>query len=453
MTSIYEMYGREINNRLLAGALCFVVFLMFYGLTSRSDLQLTDEVAVFISAISLETQGDLAIDELQWLNDEINIGGAGKDGHLYSKYFPGNVITTAIAYKLAKRQVDQPYLWSVPKDLNPALGFMKLAPSNMGARSALKINAVFGALAMTALFLLLMRYFNWKTTITTVILVGVCTNWWYQSRGFLSEVGAGAFLITSLCFTAYRKPYHSGFALGLSLLFRPTNIIAFPVWGKAVWDKGKSAAWSVFALIIGMLGLALFNWIRFGSIFDFGYGEESFVKNLFDGLYGILLSPGRSLFLYSPILTLAIPGAWSFYKKEKSLTVISVLAVLSYVFMAASWHSWDGGWSWGSRLLTPIIPILGFLTAPSVEYAWGKRGDIFVIIVLSLLGFGIQIIALAKNPIETLVNFVVFGDVSYNETINTVNNSWLVLQLRSLKDWQICNLDAYTIRQWFGICR
>jgi hypothetical protein len=441
------------NNRFVASTLCFIVFLLFYGFTSRSDLQHTDEVAVFTSAISLETQGDLAIDELRWMNDKINIGEMGNDKHLYSKYFPGNVITAALVYKLAKKQMDRPYLWSVPKDLDPAMGIMELAPSNTGARIALKINAVFGALAMAALFLLLKRYFNWKTTITTVILVGLCSDWWYQSRGFLSEVGAGAFLITSLCFTVCRKPYHSGFIFGLSLLFRPTNIIAFPVWGKAVWDKGRSAVWSVFAVLVGMLGLAIFNWIRFGSILDFGYGNESFVSNLFDGLYGILLSPGRSLFLYSPILTLAIPGAWWFYKREKALTVVSVLTVLSYVFMAASWHSWEGGWSWGSRLLTPIIPILGFLIAPSIEYAWSKPGDILVVIILSLLGFGIQIIALAKNPVETLVNFVVFGSIEYNETINTVNNSWLVLQLRSLKDWNICDLDAYTIRQWFRICR
>ncbi len=442
-----------MNNRLVASALCFIVFLFIYGVTSRADLQLTDEVAVFTSAISLETQGALEIDKLQWLNDTINIGKVGGDGHLYSKYFPGNVITAAIVYNLTKAQADQPYLWSVPKDINPEMGVLELAPSNTGARIALKINALFGALAMTALFLLLKQYFDWKTSITTVILVGLCTDWWYQSRGLLSEVGAGAFLITSLYFSAHQKPHHSGFAFGLSLLFRPTNIIALPVWGKSVWNKGGNAVWSVLAVIAGGLGIMFFNWIRFGSIFDFGYGSESFVPNLFDGLYGTLLSPGRSLFLYSPILTLAIPGALSFYKREKTLTIVSVLAVLLYVFMVASWHSWDGGWSWGSRLLTPIIPILGFLTASAIEYAWGRRADILVVVILSLLGLGIQLVALAKNPLETLVQFVVYGGVDYNETVNSVNNSWLALQLRSLKNWQICDLDAYTIRQWLGVCR
>ena len=442
-----------MKKRLMAGALCFISFLLLYGITSRSDLQLTDEVAVFASAISLEARGNLAIDELQWLNERINIGEPGVGEHLYSKYFPGNVVSVAATYKLAEKRADQPYLWSVPKNLNSKIGTVELAPSNTGARIALKINAVFGALAMAALLLLLLHYFDWKTAITTVILVGTGTDWWYQSRGLLSEVGAGALLITSLCFTVYRRPYASGLALGLSLLFRPTNLIALPIWIKSVWDKGRSALWSVLAVGVGALGLILFNWIRFGSIFDFGYGGEAFTFDLPGGLFGILLSPGRSVFLYSPILTLVIPGVCLFYKREKWLTVVSVITVFSYILMAASWHSWDGGWSWGSRLLTPILPLMGFLIAPSIQYAWKRRGDLLVVLILFLLGFGIQILALAKDPIVTLVNSVVYGNVDFNETINSVKNSWLALQLHGLKGWQVCDLDAYSIRQWFGVCR
>jgi hypothetical protein len=441
-----------MNNRRIAGLLCFFAFLLFYGLTSRADIQLTDEVAVFTSAISLGTQGNLSIDELQWLNDTINIGDVGGDGHLYSKYFPGNVITAAVVYNLTKIQTDEPYLWNVPKDVDPAMGAVELAASNTGARGALKINALLGALAMTALLLLLSRHFDWKTAIITVLLVGVCSDWWYQSRGFLSEVGAGALLIISLYFADSPKPHLSGLALGLSLLFRPPNLIAFPIWIKSVWGSGWKALWSVWGILAGGLGLLLFNWIRFGSFLNFGYGDERFLPHLLDGLYGVLLSPGRSIFLYSPILTLAIPGAWLFYKKEKTLTLAAALTAVFYILMAASWHSWDGGWSWGSRLLTPIVPILGFLAAPAIDSAWGRRGDFAVVLILGLLGFGIQLTALATNPLEVLVDAVVLGGVSYNESINSIGNSWLALQLQSLKDWQVCDLDAYTLRHWLGVC-
>jgi hypothetical protein len=38
-----------------------------HGVTSRSGLQVVDEVAVFATGMNLATKGTLAIDELQWL--------------------------------------------------------------------------------------------------------------------------------------------------------------------------------------------------------------------------------------------------------------------------------------------------------------------------------------------------------------------------------------------------
>lgn len=430
--------------------MCFFFFLFFYGLTSRAEIQVTDEAAVFTSAISLAAQGDLSIDEMQWLNQTINIGEFGRDGHLYAKYFPGNIFSAAAIYRLTQPQADQPYFWHVPKDVNASMGAVELAASNRGARFALSLNALFGAQAMTALLLLLLRRFRWETAIISVLIVGVGSDWWYQSRGFFSEVGAGAWLITSLYFADRQKPHASGLALGLSLLFRPTNLIAVPVWLQAAWEK-KSIG-SAWGIVLGGLGLAFFNWIRFGSFLNFGYGSESFLPRLLDGLYGILLSPGRSIFLYSPILTLAIPGAWLFYKKEKTLTLAAAVSAALYILMAASWHSWDGGWSWGSRLLTPIVPLLGFLAAPAIDSAWGRRGDFAVVLILALLGFGIQLLALAVNPLETLVNAVVFSGIPYNETVNSIGHSWLALQWQSLQGWQFCQIDSYALRLWLGSC-
>jgi hypothetical protein len=432
-----------IHQKILAGTICFLSFLLFYGITARSNAQVSDEVAVLASSVSLIKNNNLAIDNWQWLQDEVNIGSLGRGGHLYSKYFPGNVYVSALIYKLTARQNDQPYLW----------GGQELAPSNFGARMALKTNAIFGALAMTALLFLLLRAFDWRTAIVTVLLTGLCTDWWYQSRGFMSEVGAGTFMIVGLCFMAYQNPYFTGLSVGISLLFRPTNLIALPIWGKSVLDKGIKTVWSGIFILFGISGLALFNWIRFASISDFGYGSATFTSHLLGGLYGILLSPGRSIFIYSPILTLSIPGAWMLYKKDKPLATVSILTVLSYIIAVALWQNWDGGWTWGSRLLTPIVPVLGFLIAPTIEYAWGKRGDILVILILALLGIGVQLIALANDPVQTMVKYVNNGNISYDETLFSLNNSWIALQIRNLQNWNQCQIDAYTLRQWFGSCR
>ncbi|MCX5823515.1 MAG: hypothetical protein NTY86_08415, partial [Deltaproteobacteria bacterium] len=177
---------------------------------------------------------------------------------------------------------------------------------------------------------------------------------------------------------------------------------------------------------------------------------EGFTSNLFVGLFGILLSPGRSIFVYSPILALAIPGAWLFYKKEKLLALSIVLTVLAYIIVVASWHDWDGGWTWGSRLLTPIVPLLGFLIAPVLRAAKGKKVEMVLILTLATLGLLVQCLAIARSPIATLVESVFSGNVKYYETLISIDHSFIALQLRSLQNWQWCDLDAYTLRQWLA---
>jgi len=446
------MNTRSTNRIFLAAGLCFISFLFIYGLTARSDLQLSDEVAVFATGISWITDDSLAIDELQWIQNAVNIGAIGRGGHLYSKYFPGNIFSSALIYEAAKKQNDKPYLWGA-RAINPTVGLVELAPSNAGARLSMKLNAVFGALAMTSLLLLLKRYFDWKIAIITVLLMGLCTDWWYQSRGFLSEVGAGAFMITSLCFMVYQRPYYSAFSLGLSILFRPTNLIGLVIWGKAVYDKGLKAIWSGVFILASFSTLLLYNWIRFGSVLVFGYGGESFETNPLLGLAGLLFSPGRSIFLYSPILCLAIPGIWLFNKKQISLTIICTTVILVYTITISTWHAWHGGWTWGSRLLTPIVPILGIFLASALESARHNKIDLSLILILAVLGFGIQLLALSSDPVKNLVDSVIYGDIKYEDTIFTLENSWISLQLKSLGHWKFCDIDAYTLRQWFGNCQ
>ena len=433
---------------LVAGLLCFVSFLILYGLTSRGALQASDEVAVFASGVALATHGTLAIDELQWLNEHVNIGQKGPDGHLYSKYFPGNVLGVALLYKLTARSNDQPYL---------QLGFgapapTELAPSATGARWALELNAVWGALGMTALLLLLRRYFDWRTAILTVVLVGFCSDWWYQSRGLFSEVGAGAFLIAGLCLAFYEKPYASSFALGISILFRPTNVFALPIWGKAVWRKGPVALGSGLIIIAAGLAFAAFNYLRFGSVLNFGYGEERFGGPLFQNLYGILLGPGRSPFVYSPIFLLAVPGAYLLFKRERLLTILCLIVVTGYLLTIARMFNWAGGVSWGSRYLTPTVPLIGVLLAPAVAYVWKNRLVAAIALLLGIMGVSVQVLAILRDPMRVMMEHVATGEIDYQETLYTAHNSWLALQIRSMPSWRPCDMDSYALRHLLTNC-
>jgi len=405
---------------LIAGSICFVSLLLFYGITARGKLQTSDEAAVFASGVSLATHGHLAIDDLQWLQDHVNIGERGPDA----------------------QPNDQPYVWA-----------RELASSATGASWALRVNALWGAIGMTSLLFLLKRYFDWRTAIATVLLIGICSDWWYQSRGLFSEVGAGAFLVTGLCLMAYDKPYASSTALAVSILFRPTNILALPVWAVSAWRKPRAAIGSALIVIAAGAFLCWFNYIRFGSILNFGYASERFGGPFFKNLEGVLFSPGRSPFVYSPILVLAIPGTWLLLRKQPILALICLVVIAAYVFTVARLFNWAGGTSWGARLITPTVPLCGVLLAPTVDYIWKNKLLAATALLLGFAGFSVQMLALLRDPMRVIMEHVATGEIDNQETLYTLRNSWLALQIRSMPSWQRCDLDASTLRMWFADCQ
>lgn len=430
---------------------CFLVFLFIYGLTSSADLHISDEIAVFSSGISLATNVTLNIDSLEWLQARENLGHPGPDGHLYAKYFPGNILGTTLLYKIARQPNDEPYVWN---DILTSQSYI-LADSNIGARTALRLNAFLGSIGIAALCAFLLRRFDHKTAISTVLIFGLSTHWWFQARGLFSETGAGAFLILSLYFADAELPSLSGIALGLSLLFRPTNLLGIPIWIYGVWKKGIRSAWTGLFIVLGFAILVIYNWLRFNSFLDFGYVNEHFNTWIVEGIVGVLFSPGRSLFFYSPILILCISGAQMLYRRDKLLTGTLLIVIIGYILSSSLWHDWDGGTSWGSRLITPILPLMGILLAPMVEKMFSPQPEKtrFYIGLFTCLGLGIQLITVAANPGLALIHYVWSGQIPYADTINSFENSWLSIQIRYLQYWKICNIDAYSLRYLFAQCR
>lgn len=432
-----------MKKKFVPALLIFIFFFLLYGVTARARIQVTDEAAVLATSVSLATEGDLAIDELQWLHDQDDIGAKSPDGYLYTKYFPGNIFSGALLYKLGAKQNDAPYVWN----------HKNMAPSAVGVRWAMRLNAGLGAAAIAFIFLLLVQFYSLQTAVLTAFLIGISSDWWYQSRGFLSEIGAGAFTVLSLYFATREKPILSGSALAMSLFFRPLNLLALPVWGLTVWRKGYKALGSGLPIALSLLLIALYNYVRFDSPVEFGYGGEAFSSSILSGLYGLLFSPGRSLFVYSPIFLLSIPGAVLWWRKEKAVTAVCLLTILGYIFTIALWHRWDGGWTWGSRLLTPTVPLLGILLAPVIERMWSNKWLMGVILFLSFTGTGVQILALASNPMRVLNVYVSSGAIPYDETLFTLRHSWIGLQLREMSAWQPCDVDSHALRAWLSNCR
>lgn len=117
-----------------------------------------------------------------------------------------------------------------------------------------------------------------------------------------------------------------------------------------------------------MLALfALGNWWRYGSPFDPGYQDVPLDFPVLEALQGFLFSPGKSIFLYAPIVfvgVLAIPRAVRRYPAEVALLLSMVLLNLLFFSRFRFWH---GDNAWGPRYLQLVLPLLVVLVAPVLE--------------------------------------------------------------------------------------
>ena len=196
--------------------------------------------------------------------------------------------------------------------------------------------------------------------------------WGVSGQALWQHPGAVLALSALLLALVARRPALAGAALGAMVAFRlPTAIIAvflLPLIGR------RPSAWGRFALGILPYGLALaaYNQEAFGSPFRQGYGNAPFrswlgidLENLADGLPGLLVSPGRGLFVYSPVLLFAVFGALRGWRTP--LYRWCAVAAAAYIVSAANSLAWHGGESFGARRIVDVLPLLAVLLVPALE--------------------------------------------------------------------------------------
>jgi len=164
----------------------------------------------------------------------------------------------------------------------------------------------------------------------------------------------------------------AGGAAGAAVLLRWDSVltVAGPVGLYALWVVGRameSRRSRIFGLAVFGLPIALaigidltYDVLRFGRPLGGSYAADplGFSTPLLKGIFGLLLSPGVGLFVYTPLLVMSIvafPWFWKQWKVEAPLLL--VLFAVRLAFFARYW-SWDGGATWGPRFLVPLIPLL-----------------------------------------------------------------------------------------------
>jgi len=88
------------------------------------------------------------------------------------------------------------------------------------------------------------------------------------------------------------------------------------------------------------------------------------------GLRGLLVDVRHGLFTFSPILLLALAG-FPYMRKMRLEALLLLLAFLSAVVLNMSWYFWQGGTSFGARLIHPFDVFLAIPLATLLD----RRGS------------------------------------------------------------------------------
>jgi hypothetical protein len=192
-----------------------------------------------------------------------------------------------------------------------------------------------------------------------------------------------------------------------------------------------------------LLLLLLYNALRSGNPLQTGYDLTIFSPEILTGLYKLLLSPLRGLFVYSPVLLLSLPGMIALWRRRRDavLLVIGISGITLLLF--ATWSSGEG-LSWGSRFLVPLVPLLSVCLAPLVERA--SRRDLIMIVLLGIFGcasLAVQLLGVAINPWVYLSALQAkFGGEFFLERTAALVDFHYAQPLGQLRMWSLENSDV-----------
>jgi len=213
-------------------------------------------------------------------------------------------------------------------------------------------------------------------------------------------------------FGRYLNLFICGLFLGLAVLSRPTagillpyfvilamffvnsQLMEVPVSFKNIVAIVKTKLVLLAGLIPALVFFVWHNAVYFGSIANQGYSDQLGVNWLTPfpwGFLGLWLSPSKGLLVYSPIFIFSLIGVVLALKKGgwkvNFMYLVFSCIVLTHTLILGAWKHWYGGYSFGYRMASDVIPFLVLLLIPYLKSSlFNKTKKLFYgAIILSVL--------------------------------------------------------------------
>jgi len=213
----------------------------------------------------------------------------------------------------------------------------------------------------------------------------------FLSRGFVGRVHWSKLLLAgALAGLGAITDYFSAFMHVTIIVSYITRIRSLTAW--AAFLAGGVLAFSP---------LPLYNLLAFGAMTKMSYGQEALpvfqtlhgtgffgvTRPRLESIFGLLISPAKGLFFFSPFLLLGLAGVTDLVRdrERKRDGIVIAVSIAVIVWLTLSVVDWRAGWTVGPRHMVSMLPFLATGVVEAVRRKMRLIGPLVVALVLSVL--------------------------------------------------------------------
>jgi Dolichyl-phosphate-mannose-protein mannosyltransferase len=286
-----------------------------------------------------------------------------------------------------------------------------ISPESPGMAQQEKVAAaIIVALSAVILYLALLRLTSRRVAVAIVAVYGLGTSSLSVSSQALWQHGPSQLALAATLYCLLRGRTEAGwvalagFPLSFAVLTRPPDILlALPLLVYVLRYHLPQAPGFVLAGVPCGLFQLWYNTVYFGRPLHTQlplFEPSLWPTPLWEGLTGVLLSPGRGLLVYSPVFVFSAVGIACAWRRggDPLLRALSVGVVLT-ILVYGKWAKWWGGWTYGPRLLADLTPLLAVCLVPLATTVLRARAWQAAFLALAIWSIGAHAIGAFRDDL------------------------------------------------------
>lgn len=413
----------------------FVGVSALYLLTASGRLQTVDTAQALSVAASIRTGNGFESASC------VRPGGGtvtGRNGRDYAAHDIGmTLLYLPLTLVPGTTERTDPLLAGTATDRCPQISSAAVQPTGRLTRLASIVAPLVGAaLVLVFACLLVDLRFSDRTAVLCGLLMALTSIVWVYSHASFDVTPTALALLMAVWmlvrFDRDRRPgplWGAGAAMGAAILLRTDSVLfavplSIPV-AVAVWKARRDrvarlvpwvVAWVVPVVAAVLLNLG-YNWLRFSSPFANGHADDPYTKltgSFARGTFGQVLSPGKGMLFYTPLLILIVVQWPRFLRRHRTIAITCLATVLVSVGAHALVDGWAGDEAWGARFTVPVVALacipLGYVVEGAQRAArWSAER--LALIGVAIVGLAIQLTGVLVD--YTAVDFPRLLDGTY----------------------------------------